>query len=941
MSRVWDLVVLLLLVAGPAAAQSVPLTVNIDGPGVGTVAVIGPGGGFCSTPVAACTFQVPTGAAIRIAANAPFGQAPGRLSFGSGPAAACALTTCGVTMTAAAALTVSFNAGDGPIASVTSILAGDGTGSIVADNSRCQNFDPAQSSTCTTVYLQGSSVAVSAPPAAGNRFAGYGGGVCGPSAACSFSLTDNATVIATFHPFTRIVVTPHFIEGEADEPAAFAATATYTDGVSEPLLPGPGTWVRRTPLPAPRYGLGAVTLNETLFAIGGIENGAPSATVTAIEPAVPGTTWRTLSSMLVPREGFAVATSGNTIWALGGNTTGSTVTSSIDRYVNGASNPWILIRAMPTPRRYLGAAFYNETLFAIGGETVIGGVASVVGTVEAARPPFDWTTKASMPTPRKAFAGLKMDSIFYAIGGIDAAGNPVATVEAYDLATNIWTTRTPMPAAIARPTAAVIDPVIYVMDESGTTYQYDTQADSWTVKSSVPTPRSEMAAALVKGIVYAIGGRMGGTAPSSAVEAFTDTMRWGGPDAVAGRLTQQGVARPPVSGLFDVFAFIGDFNCTMSGLGSCGAVAVKDPTRVLGALDAPANGSTVSSPFLVQGWTFQRRASSGTCVDAVHVYARTVPSGTTTFLGAATYGIARPDVAAVYGSQYVNSGYSLSSSVTLPAGQYAITAYAHNVCSGFFVDTGTMTSSVTVGPPVTTPRISIDAPSAGAVVTSAFEVGGWAIDTGAPSGTGVDGIQFYVQPAGDAAPGVFVGTGSYGIARADVGAMFGNRFTNSGFHFTITGLGPGSYTLGAYAHSTVAGAYTVVKTIPFTVNANQLMSIDVPGPEAVVTGGTFKVAGWSIDRTTAGGTGVDALHLYAFPEPADGRAPIFLGVATVGIARPDVAALYGARYENSGYTLTVDAAASGLTPGSYKIAVHSHSTSGSFNNVAVVQITIQ
>ena len=99
--------------------------------------------------------------------------------------------------------------------------------------------------------------------------------------------------------------------------------------------------------------------------------------------------------------------------------------------------------------------------------------------------------------------------------------------------------------------------------------------------------------------------------------------------------------------------------------------------------------------------------------------------------------------------------------------------------------------------------------------------------------------------------------------------------------------------------------------------------------------------GWSIDRAAGGGTGVDALHVYAFPDPADGRAPIFLGVASVGIARPDVAALYGAQYEPSGYSLVVDVAAAGLTPGSYKIAVHSHSTTGTFNAVAVMRLTLQ
>jgi hypothetical protein len=64
--------------------------------------------------------------------------------------------------------------------------------------------------------------------------------------------------------------------------------------------------------------------------------------------------------------------------------------------------------------------------------------------------------------------------------------------------------------------------------------------------------------------------------------------------------------------------------------------------------------------------------------------------------------------------------------------------------------------------------------------------------------------------------------------------------------------------------------------------------------------------------------------------------------AALNIARGDDAALYGARYTNSGYTLNVNAAAAGLTPGVYNLVVWAHSTAtGAFNNFAVVRLTIQ
>ena len=162
----------------------------------------------------------------------------------------------------------------------------------------------------------------------------------------------------------------------------------------------------------------------------------------------------------------------------------------------------------------------------------------------------------------------------------------------------------------------------------------------------------------------------------------------------------------------------------------------------------------------------------------------------------------------------------------------------------------------------------------------------------------------------------------------------------------MSGLGPGAYLLGVYARSTVTDSFTIVRTLHVTVSATTLMSIDLPSPEATIADAGFAVAGWAIDRsieaTSQSGTGVDALHVYAYPTPGRGAPPIFLGFARLGAARPDVAAAYGARYGDSGYELIVDRAALGLVPGVYNIAVHAHSTvSGTFTSVAVVRVTLQ
>jgi hypothetical protein len=358
-------------------------------------------------------------------------------------------------------------------------------------------------------------------------------------------------------------------------------------------------------------------------------------------------------------------------------------------------------------------------------------------------------------------------------------------------------------------------------------------------------------------------------------------------------------------------------------------------TRI--AVDTPGDGATVTQPFTMSGWAIDTGATANTGVDAVHVYAFR-SGGAAQFVGVATYGSTRSDVAAIFGPQFAPSGFSLNVAGLAP-GAYRLIAYAHQSQTSTF--TATAARDVTVA---ATGALWIDAPAASATVTSAFEVGGWAIDPAATTGTGVNAVQFYIFPNDGAGSPVFLGAGSYGWSRPDVAAAFGSQFNDSGYHFTVTGMMPGSYLLGVYARSTVSNAYSIVKTVHITVSATALMSIDTPSPEMVVTTPTFGVSGWAIDRNAATGTGVDALHVYAYrnPQTPGGGTPVFLGVATLGIARSDVGSLYGARFTNSGYVLNLNAAAAGLTPGVYNIVVWAHSTAtDSFNNVAVVRIWIQ
>jgi hypothetical protein len=109
------------------------------------------------------------------------------------------------------------------------------------------------------------------------------------------------------------------------------------------------------------------------------------------------------------------------------------------------------------------------------------------------------------------------------------------------------------------------------------------------------------------------------------------------------------------------------------------------------------------------------------------------------------------------------------------------------------------------------------------------------------------------------------------------------------------------------------------------------MSIGLPGAGATVSA-PFAIDGWALDWAAATGTGVDAVHIWAVPLGSPRLPAVFLGVASYGIARPDVGAGFGSAFTNSGFNLV----ARGLRPGRYQLAVYAHSTvSGVFDNVSV------
>jgi N-acetylneuraminic acid mutarotase len=149
----------------------------------------------------------------------------------------------------------------------------------------------------------------------------------------------------------------------------------------------------------------------------------------------------------------------------------------------------------------------------------------VIGdSVEMYNPLTDtWTLEASAPTKRSTNFGIGViHNKIYCIGGQTAGvgSESTGTNEVYDTATDIWSTKTPMPTPRIVTVVHVINNKIYLIGGEvkaagevrassivAANEMYDPETDTWVTKTSLPTLRLALCSYAVEGKIYVIGGR--------------------------------------------------------------------------------------------------------------------------------------------------------------------------------------------------------------------------------------------------------------------------------------------------------------------------------------------------------------------------------------------------------------------------------------------------
>jgi len=300
--------------------------------------------------------------------------------------------------------------------------------------------------------------------------------------------------------------------------------------------PDRGVWRTAVPAPTKRTEVGAATLSDKIYVVGGFEqpslgNVMNLAITPYLEEYDPSTDrWTSKAPLPVGLHHVGIGVAGGRLYVIGGyRQSGLSVwkpVATVYAY-DPATDTWSERALMPSPRGALSVTEYEGKLYAIGGYDRNANSAAV----EVYDPEHNtWASRAPLPTPRDHLASATVSGKVYAIGGrLDGDYHRnLSVTEVYDPVTDQWKRVADLPTARSGITASVVGGRAYVFGgegEAGTFREneaYDPARDAWQTMAPMPTGRHGLGSAVVQGRIHVIsGGPTPGGSFSDLNEAFT------------------------------------------------------------------------------------------------------------------------------------------------------------------------------------------------------------------------------------------------------------------------------------------------------------------------------------------------------------------------------------------------------------------------------------
>jgi serine/threonine protein kinase/N-acetylneuraminic acid mutarotase len=248
----------------------------------------------------------------------------------------------------------------------------------------------------------------------------------------------------------------------------------------------------------------------TIWIFGGLGgNGQVSGRHEGYDPAIDS--WKGGDDLPVPvQRAMAVMWMENPVVLGGWRAEGTNTEVATDRVWRVVNSRWVELPPLLQPRAAAAAAVVGDRIVVTGG---VGANGKTLNTTEV----FDgttWTLGAEMPTPRQMLGAASDGKQMYAVGGTNGTSD-LATVEAYDPATNTWTPLPDLPEARSDLGVAIADARLVAVGglSAGQVLKsvaaLDLATTTWASLPDMSTGRHGMAVAAVDKTVYAIGGSTG------------------------------------------------------------------------------------------------------------------------------------------------------------------------------------------------------------------------------------------------------------------------------------------------------------------------------------------------------------------------------------------------------------------------------------------------
>ena len=256
--------------------------------------------------------------------------------------------------------------------------------------------------------------------------------------------------------------------------------------------------------------------------ITGLCGGTPSPTPSGTPSCTPGGgtpgQWTQAAPVAVDHYGGFMDSDGTFAYEGGGYS--FSVGDNIDTFArfHFSQNTWTALAPVPDLNNGEASGVYAPNvnkLFVFGGEEVT--FATVVNTTRIYDIATDtWSTGTPMPDVRAFMASGYFNGKIYLVGGYNT-GNvdpSFGQVWEYDPVTDTFdTSRTSMPATLGGPGFGVINGHLYVaggrdinITNLNTLYDYDIAADTWTQRANLPSGINVPGSAVIGGKLWVFGG---------------------------------------------------------------------------------------------------------------------------------------------------------------------------------------------------------------------------------------------------------------------------------------------------------------------------------------------------------------------------------------------------------------------------------------------------